>query len=78
MLGSRYPVLKLEEVLLALSISAALNPTAQLAMEQLPRLRGCDAHCSDIITQADANTFLKLGVNVTCEPQYPTKDLYFK
>ncbi|PWM21221.1 MAG: hypothetical protein DBX44_08785 [Oscillospiraceae bacterium] len=77
-LGSRYPVLKLEEVLLALSISAALNPTAQLAIEYLPQLRGCDAHCSDIITQADANTFHKLGVNVTCEPQYPTKDLYFK
>ncbi len=77
-LGSRYPVLKLEEVLQALSISAATNPTAELAMKQLPKLRGCDAHCSDIITQADGATFLKLGVNYTCEPQFPTKDLYFK
>ena len=77
-LGSSYPVLKLEEVLQALSISAATNPTAELAMKQLPKLRGCDAHCSDIITQDDGSTFLKLGVNFTCEPQFPTKDLYFR
>ncbi len=78
MLGSRYPVLKLEEVLLALSISAATNPTADLALRRLPELRGCDAHCSDIITQDDADTFRKLGVRFTCEPQFPTKDLYFR
>lgn len=77
-LGSSYPVLKLEEVLQALSISAATNPTAELAMKQLPKLRGCDAHCSDIITQDDGSTFLKLGVNYTCEPHFPTKDLYFR
>lgn len=77
-LGSRYPVLKLEEVLQALSISAATNPTADFAMKQLPALRGCEAHCSDLITQDDASTFFKLGINVTCEPQFPTKDLYFR
>lgn len=78
MLGSRYPVLKLEEVLQALSISAATNPTAELALRRLPALRGCDVHCSDIITKDDETTFLKLGVYVTCEPQYPTKDLFFR
>ncbi len=78
MLGSRYPVLKLEEVLQALSISAATNPTAELALRHLPELRGCDAHCSDIITQDDESTFLKLGIYFTCEPQYPTKDLFFR
>lgn len=77
-LGSRYPVLKLEEVLQALSISAATNPTAEMAMSHLPELRGCDAHCSDIITRDDESTFIKLGVYYTCEPQYPTKDLYFR
>lgn len=77
-LGSRYPVLKLEEVLQALSISAATNPTAEFALSHLPRLRGCDAHCSDLITRDDAGTFLKLGVRFTCEPQFPTKDLYFR
>lgn len=77
MLGSRYPVLKLEEVLLALSISAATNPTAEHAMRHLPGLQGCDAHCSNIITGDDEDTFLKLGIRFTCEPQFPTKDLYF-
>lgn len=77
MLGSRYPVLKLEEVLQALSISAATNPTAELALSYLPHLRGCDAHCSDIITGDDASTFFKLGIIHTCEPTFPTKDLYF-
>ncbi len=78
MLGSRYPVLKLEEVLQALSISAATNPTAELALSRLPLLRGCDAHCSDLITRDDEATFVKLGITFTCEPQFPTKDLYFR
>ena len=77
LLGSRYPVLQLEEVLQALSISATFNPTAQFAMEKLPELRGCELHSSDLMAQNDANTFRKLGINFTCEPEYPTKDLYF-
>jgi uncharacterized protein (UPF0371 family) len=77
MLGSRYPVLNLEEVLLALSISAPTNPVAELALKFLPNLRDCDAHGSDIITKDDAATFLKLGIRFTCEPEFPTKSLYF-
>ncbi len=77
-LGSRYPVLKLEEVLQALSISAATNPTAEMALKQLPKLRGCEAHASDIITQDDNDTFLKLGIHLTSEPKFPTTDLYFR
>jgi uncharacterized protein (UPF0371 family) len=77
-LGSRYPVLQLEEVLQALSISATFNPTAQLALQKLPELRGCELHSSDLMAANDANTFRKLGVNFTCEPEFPTKDLYFK
>lgn len=77
-LGSRYAVLTAEEVMIALSISAATNPTAALAVKQLYKLRGCEAHSSDIISSPDATTFRKLGINITCEPQYPTKNLYFK
>ncbi len=77
-LGSRYPVLKLEEVLQALSISAVTNPATALALSKLPLLKGCEAHCSDMITQSDGATFLKLGINYTCEPIFPTSDLYFK
>ncbi|MEG1972756.1 MAG: DUF1846 family protein, partial [Oscillospiraceae bacterium] len=77
-LGSRYPVLTAEEVLIALSISAATNPTAAMAVEELRQLRGCEAHSSDIISSPDSTTFRKLGINITCEPQYPTKSLYFR
>lgn len=78
MLGSRYPVLNAEEVLIALSISAAFNPSAELALSQLPLLNGTQAHSSDIITQADSSTFRKLGIDITCEPVFPTKNLYFR
>lgn len=77
-LGSRYPVLKLEEVLQALSISATMNPDALLAMSQLKKLKGCNVHCSNIITQDDVSCFLKLGINYTCEPEYPTTNRYFR
>ena len=60
----------------ALSICAATNPTAALACDQLPRLRGCEAHASVIISEIDQMMFKKLGVNLTCEPQYQTKKLY--
>jgi len=69
-LGSRNPRLHTDEVLIALSISAATNPTAQLALDQLPKLRGCDAHSTVILSEVDASVFRRLGVNLTCEAQY--------
>ncbi len=69
-LGNRNPRLHTDEVLIALSISAATNPTAELAMEQLSKLRGCDAHSSVILSQVDEKTFKRLGVNLTCQPRY--------
>ncbi|MEG1887247.1 MAG: DUF1846 domain-containing protein [Oscillospiraceae bacterium] len=76
-LGSRNPVLSIEEVLIALSICAATNPTVALAVEQLVKLRNCQAHSSHILTQSDEDLMRKLGLDVTCEPQFPTNDLYF-
>ncbi|MBQ8917301.1 MAG: DUF1846 family protein, partial [Oscillospiraceae bacterium] len=75
-LGNHNPRLHTDEILIALSISAATNPTAQLALDQLPRLRGCEAHSSVILSQVDSSTLRKLGVNLTCEPHYQTKKLY--
>ena len=69
-LGNRNPRLHTDEVLIALSISAATNPTAALAMEQLAKLRGCDVHSSVILSAVDEKVFKRLGVNLTCEPQY--------
>ena len=69
-LGNRNPRLHTDEVLIALSISAATNPTAELAMEQLSKLRGCDVHSSVILSSVDEKIFKRLGVNLTCEPRY--------
>ena len=69
-LGNRNPRLHTDETLIALSISAATDPTAELAMEQLSKLRGCDVHSSVILSAVDEKTFKRLGVNLTCEPRY--------
>ena len=69
-LGNRNPRLHTDETLIALSISAATNPTAEFAMEQLSKLRGCDVHSSVMLSGVDINTFKRLGINLTCEPRY--------
>jgi uncharacterized protein (UPF0371 family) len=69
-LGNRNPRLHTDEVLIALSISAATNPTAELAMEQLSKLRGCEVHSTVILSAVDEKTFKRLGVNLTCEPRF--------
>ena len=69
-LGNRNPRLHTDETLIALSISAATNPTAELAMEQLSKLRGCEVHSSVILSPVDEKIFKRLGVNLTCEPRY--------
>ncbi len=69
-LGNRNPRLHTNEVLIALSISAATDPLAEKAMEQLSRLRGCDIHSSVILSAVDEQTFKRLGVNLTCEPKF--------
>ena len=77
-LGNRNPRLHTDEVLIALSISAVTNETAAVAMAQLEKLKGCEAHSSVILSQVDDSMFRKLGVNLTCEPVYQTKKLYHK
>ncbi len=68
--GNRNPRLHTDEVLIALSICAATDPAAEHAMEQLAKLRGCDAHSSVILSDVDEKIFKRLGVNLTCQPQY--------
>ncbi len=69
-LGSRNPRLHTDETLIALSISAATNPTAEFAMQQLSKLRGCDVHSSVILSPVDERTLRRLGINLTCEPRF--------
>ncbi len=77
-LGSKNPRLHTDEVLIALSICAATNPTAELALSQLPLLKGCEAHSTVLLSHVDENVFRRLGLNLTCEPQYQTNRLYHK
>jgi uncharacterized protein (UPF0371 family) len=75
-LGSKNPRLHLDEVLLALSICAATDEKAKLALSQLPKLRGLEAHSTVIIADNDEKMFKKLGINLTCDPVYQTNKLY--
>lgn len=77
-LGNHNPRLHTDEILIALSISATMNPISHLALQQLDKLKDCEAHSTVILSQVDANTFRKLKVNLTCEDQYQTKKLYHK
>ena len=77
-LGNRNPRLHTDEVLIALSMCAVTNPTAEIAMEELNHLRGCQVHSSVILSQVDENVFKNLGCDVTCEPTYQTGRLYHK
>ncbi|MBQ5504143.1 MAG: DUF1846 domain-containing protein [Oscillospiraceae bacterium] len=77
-LGGKNPRLHTDEVLVALSICAATNPVAEIAMQQLEKLKGCEAHSTVILSQVDENLMKKLGINLTCEPVYESKKLYHK
>ncbi|MDD2190779.1 MAG: DUF1846 domain-containing protein [Eubacteriales bacterium] len=69
--------LNLEEILSALTISATTNPSAQVAVEKLLLLNGCKAHCTAILSDRDEQTLRSLGLDVTCDPEYVTTNLYF-
>ena len=75
-LGSRNPRLHTDEVLIALSMSAATDPIAKKALDQLPRLRGCQVHTSVMLSDVDIKVFKKLGAELTSEPVYEHKKLY--
>ncbi len=69
-LGGHNPRLHTDELLIALSISAATNPHAKLAMEQLPKLRSNEVHSSVILSDVDEEIFRRLGMHLTCTPVY--------
>ncbi len=75
-LGNHNPRLHVDEILIALAISAVSSKRAALALEQLDNLKGLEAHSSVILSSTDQRTFKKLGINMTCEPKYQVKKLY--
>ncbi|MGV8980908.1 DUF1846 domain-containing protein [Clostridium sp.] len=76
-LGSKKPALDCENILIALSICAATNPIAKVAMDKLAMLKGCQAHSTTIISTADEQTFRKLGIDITSDAEYATESLYY-
>ena len=68
--------LDLEEVLIALSISSNANPAAQLALEKLKDLKGCEAHMTHIPRPGDEAGLRSLGINLTSDPNFSTRDLF--
>lgn len=77
-LGSANARLHTDEVLIALAVSANTNPIAKRALAELRHLRDCDVHTTTILGPVDENIFRNLGVRVTSEPMYSTKQLYRK
>jgi len=75
-LGSKKPRLHADEILIALSICAATDKNAKAAFDQIPQLKGCEAHTSVILSHVDSDTFRRLGMNLTREPVYETKKLF--
>lgn len=75
-LGSKNPRLHTDETLIALSLSAAHDPNARLAMEQLPKLKGCQAHTSVMLASVDLIEFKKLDIDLTCQAKYEHDRLY--
>ncbi|MGN0984857.1 MAG: DUF1846 domain-containing protein [Candidatus Enterenecus sp.] len=77
-LGSRNPRLHSDEVLIALAISAATDPLAAKALEMLDALRDCEAHSSVILSSADSSIYSRLGLRLTCTPQYQSNQLFHR
>ncbi len=75
-LGNRNPRLHTNEVLIALSICAATDTNARLAIDQLSKLRDCEVHSTVILSEVDERGFKKLGMHVTCEGKYQIHKLY--
>jgi uncharacterized protein (UPF0371 family) len=75
-LNGRMVSLGLNETLIALSISTTMNPAAQIAVEKLKELSGCEVHMTHIPTPGDEAGLRKLGVNLTSDPDFSTKRLF--
>ena len=76
-LGNKNPRLHVDEVLIALTISARTNPLAELAMKKLPLLKNCEAHSTVILANVDSEVLKKLKINLTSEAEVYAKKLYY-
>ena len=70
------PRLHIDEVLVALSITASTNPNTAKAISKIPELKGCDVHASNIVPDVDIKLFKRLGMYISCEPEYLNQCLF--
>ena len=77
-LNSSVDPLSLNEVLIALSISAVTNPIAQVAYEKLAELDGAQAHSTVMVNKNDEQTLKQLGIDITSAPLFPSENLYYQ
>ncbi|MEA4920823.1 MAG: DUF1846 domain-containing protein [Clostridiaceae bacterium] len=78
LLGGKNPRLHSDEILIALSMSAATDKNAERAFVRLADLRGCEAHSTVLLSSVDEDIYRRLGINLTCEPRYESKRLFYK
>lgn len=76
-LNNKITTLNANEILIALSICAVTNPTAQLAYEKLQELKGVQAHATVMLNKGSEQLLRDLGIDVTCDPIYPSDNLYY-
>ena len=72
------PRMHVDEVLVALAVSAESDSNAKLALEQVSKLKNTQVHSVVILSQEDMDIFRRLGIDLTCEPQYESDKLYHK
>ncbi len=77
-LHGRNPRLHTDEVLVALSMLSLSDENCRKAIDCLPMLRGCQVHCTVMLTEVDRKVFKKLGIGLTCEPVRKTSSSYRK
>lgn len=70
-------ILDLDEILIALSMSAATNPVAQAAFERIGDLRGSNAHSTTMLNASDENTLRSLGIDATSDPKFVSGSLFY-
>lgn len=76
-LNSKMIPLTANEILITLSICAVTNPMAQTAVERLSELKGAQAHSTVMLNHNDEQTLKKLGIDVTCDPEYASENLFY-
>lgn len=72
-LGDRNPRLHTDEVLIALSITAATSDVANKALSKIKMLNGAQVHTTCILSPVDERVFRRIGAQVTSEPVYLPK-----